>query len=141
MRAPRSRDRSPGGMNMTPMIDIVFQLIIFFLLASHLAQREARVEVDLPTAATGQRLDPHPQVRRLVVHVPRDGEMMVGGRAVPAAQLPRIVAAEKELGGGDLEVRIRSDRAVPYRAVEPILVACARSGVWRITFAVVRDRG
>ena len=40
-----------------------------------------------------------------------------------------------------LEVRIRSDRTVPYRIVEPLMVACARSGVWRVTFAVVEGGG
>ena len=39
-----------------------------------------------------------------------------------------------------LEVRIRSDRNVPYRVVEPVLLACARSGVWNVTFAVIRGQ-
>ena len=36
-----------------------------------------------------------------------------------------------------LEVRIRTDRTVPYREVEPIMRACALEGVWKVTFAVV----
>jgi len=35
-----------------------------------------------------------------------------------------------------LEVRIRCDRKVPYSVVEPIMIACARQGVWKVTFAV-----
>ena len=38
----------------------------------------------------------------------------------------------------DLEVRIRSARSVAYEHVEPILLACARAGIWNVTFAVYR---
>ena len=40
--------------------------------------------------------------------------------------------------GSALQVRIRSDRSVPYRFVEPILLACARAGIWDVSFAVYR---
>ena len=41
----------------------------------------------------------------------------------------------------DQEVRIRSDRSVPYRFVEPVMIACARAGAWNVTFAVIRKEG
>jgi hypothetical protein len=44
---------------------------------------------------------------------------------------------ERERLGGDLEVRVRADRSVPYRMVTPILLACAEAGIWNVTFAVV----
>ena len=50
MRLPQRRPLT-AQINMTPMIDVTFQLIIFFLLSSRLAQQEA-LELDLPTAAT-----------------------------------------------------------------------------------------
>ena len=37
-------------------------------------------------------------------------------------------------------VRIRGDQSVPYREIEPILLACARAGVWNVTFAVVEKQ-
>ena len=46
MRIPRSQSRSGFGFNMTPMIDVVFQLIIFFLVASHLTRTETKLDYD-----------------------------------------------------------------------------------------------
>jgi biopolymer transport protein ExbD len=40
--------------------------------------------------------------------------------------------------GPGLQVRIRSDRSAPYQFVEPIMLACARAGIWDVSFAVYR---
>jgi biopolymer transport protein ExbD len=134
------------------MIDMVFQLIIFFLLSSHLAQQEVQLELDLPRAASGQSPDKE-EIRRVVINVLPDQHsgkrIVVGGRFVDAEELAQLIDYEARRAprargtqgapGGQLEVRIRSDRKVPYRVVQPLLIACARSGVWRVTFAVVEN--
>jgi biopolymer transport protein ExbD len=147
MRVPSHHSRGAVGFNMTPMIDVVFLLIIFFLVSSHLARQEVQMKLDLPDAGTGQRPDEDEHVRRIVVNVlpePRaGGQVMVGGRAMRAGELGPLIEYERdqarEAPGGptDLEVRIRTDRRAPYRLVEPIMVACADARVWRVTFAVV----
>ena len=137
-----ARNLSPGslGFNMTPMIDVVFLLIIFFLVSSHLARQEIQLELDLPEAASGRRAD-EDEVRRVVVNVlPQaqpEGRIMVGGRLMNVDRLARLISYESQHSRRPLEVRIRSDRRVPYRVIEPIMIACARSGVWNVTFAVV----
>lgn len=138
MRAPSRSRGSPIGFNMTPMIDISFLLIIFFIVSSRLAQQEIQLELDLPQAASGEEPDVEPTGRRLVVNVLPEGELMAAGAAVEAGELEQLIALERSKAGSDFEVRIRSDRNVPYRFVEPILLACTRSGVWKVTFAVLR---
>lgn len=137
MKSPAPAARSGVGFNMTPMIDIVFQLIIFFLVASHLARQEANVPVDLPSAATGSLPSEDQRQRRLTLSVRADGELHLAGRTVALEQVEAALAAEVVRIGPDLEVRIRCDRAAPYALVEPLLLACARHGVWRVRFAVV----
>jgi biopolymer transport protein ExbD len=61
---------------------------------------------------------------------------MVGGRMMGEGELAEMIGYESQRSKGKLEVRIRTDRLVPYRVIEPIMVACARSGVWKVTFAV-----
>ncbi len=142
MRVPNNLTRSSPGFNMTPMIDVVFLLIIFFLVSSHLARQEVEMELNLPDARTGQDTDPTELGRRIVVNVLPEGSMVVGGRSLDADALGEMIAYESRRGrvpGEPLEVRIRSDRQAPYRTVEPIMRACARAGVWRVTFAVVGD--
>ncbi|OHB72275.1 MAG: hypothetical protein A2V70_10420 [Planctomycetes bacterium RBG_13_63_9] len=142
MRVPTNRSRAGVGFNMTPMIDVVFLLIIFFLVSSHLAQQETQLELDLPPASSGRRTE-EDDVRRVVVNVlpgPQfEGRIMVGGRFVADEELSRLIGYESRRSGRPLEVRIRCDRKVPYRTVEPIMIACARAGVWRATFAVVEQ--
>jgi len=150
MRVPSNFSRAGLGFNMTPMIDVVFQLIIFFLLSSHLAQQEVQLELNLPRAASGQSPDKE-EIRRVVINVlpepprgyPAGKRIVVGGRFVDAEELAQLIdfearRARREVNG-QLEVRVRSDRKVPYRVVEPLLLACARSGVWKVTFAVVEN--
>lgn len=127
---------------MTPMIDVVFLLIVFFLVSLNLRQREGKTEeLDLPNAQSGSRASEAP-ARRIVVNVlPEvrpDGRFMVAGRRMRGAEVARMIGYESGLSDRPLEVCIRTDRTVPYMAVEPIMVACAKSGVWKVAFAVTK---
>ncbi len=139
MRAPLQRREAQYGCNMTPMIDIVFQLIIFFLVASHLARQETQVQLALPSAATGRR-PAEEDVRRVVVNVLPEGRIQLGGQVVGPDRAAEIIAYESARADRDVEVRIRTDRRVPYRLVEPIMIACAKAGVWKVTFAVIAEK-
>ena len=137
MRLPSLYRRQPLRFNMTPMIDVVFLLIIFFLVSSHLARQEMQVELDLPNADTGQ--EPNETARpRVTINVMADGRVLLAGRPITAHELGRRLAVERRQSGDDLEVRIRGHRSVPYKIVEPILLSCARASVWNVTFAVVK---
>jgi biopolymer transport protein ExbD len=146
MRVPSNLSRASLGFNMTPMIDVVFLLIIFFLVSSHLAQQEVQLELDLPEAASGHT-PAEEEIRRVVINVLPEQQagkrIMVSGRLVAAEELAQLIDYEsrraRREARGQLEVRIRSDRRVPYHVVEPLLVACARSGVWKVTLAVVEN--
>jgi biopolymer transport protein ExbD len=144
MRVPSNRSRGSVGFNMTPMIDMTFLLIIFFLVSGHLARQEVQLDLDLPPATTGRAPEEDDGARRLVVNVLKepqeDRRIMVGGTLLDQEELARLIRYESGRAGGQLEVRIRGDRAVPYRDVEPIMLACARSGVWKVTFAVVSEK-
>jgi biopolymer transport protein ExbD len=141
MRVPNNLSRGGLGFNMTPMIDVVFLLIIFFLVSSHLARQEVQLELDLPEAGTGQRAEDD-STRRVIVNVlpePQEGgQLMVGGRVMHSDELKQVIGFESRQADGSLEVRIRTDRHVPYQLVEPIMLACAEAGVWRVTFAVLK---
>jgi biopolymer transport protein ExbD len=137
MRPPQRHRAAPVRVNMTPMIDVTFLLIIFFLLSSRLAQQETQLELDLPTAASGRQAvdDERP---RLSVNVRPDGSVMLGSTQTQPEEMVRRLQIERDRLGSDLEVRIRADRSVPYDAVEPILLACADAGIWNVTFAVFK---
>jgi biopolymer transport protein ExbD len=134
----QNRDRSLG-FNMTPMIDVVFLLIIFFLISSHLTRQEQQVKLTLPVARTAA----HPTQMnnpRLIVNLLPDGRVVVQDEEVPppaigqriGAAYGRLTPAERE----NFEVRIRCARETPYEFVQPILNGCVQQGIWNVTFAV-----
>ena len=124
-------------MNMTPLIDVVFLLIIFFLVSSHLARQETQLELNLPAAASGREATAEGRPR-VSVNVLADGRIMLGSAESRPAEITERLRFERQRSGDDLEVRIRSDRTVPYGIVEPVLLACADAGIWNVTFAVYK---
>ncbi|MCO8121208.1 biopolymer transporter ExbD [Stieleria sp. TO1_6] len=134
MQIPNQQSRPFTGANMTPMIDVVFLLIIFFLVSSHLAQQESRLPVDLPTAASHLPLDVTPV--SLTVTVDRDHQVLVGGRVTATADLDSLFAAVVAEEGDSASLRIRSDGDVPYELIEPVLRASAKAGLLDIKLAV-----
>ena len=137
MKLPSYRRTSSVSINMTPMIDVVFQLIVFFLVSSHLAKQEALLPLPLPLAQTGQVADP--RAHRAIINVLADGRIQIHGRPVTQAGLKEVLGRLQQ-ERGTVEVRVRADRNVPYRYVQPVLVACWQAGVEQVTFAVYRDR-
>ncbi len=137
MRVPTRNRHGSLGFNMTPMIDVVFQLIIFFLVSSHLVKQESQLKLPLPVADSGTLSDDTQS--RAVLNVRADGSLLLGGRPVAAEQLEerlRELLREK----GELEIKIRADRHVPYRFVQPILLACYRVGIGNVTYSVYRSK-
>lgn len=138
MRRPVIARPRKLGFNMTPMIDVVFLLIIFFLVSSHLAKQESQLELALPVALSGDKDTPTEQPR-VTINVREDGSLTLAGRPVAATDIGnRLVVAKSELGE-DVEVRIRCSRLAPYQFVEPIMLACTKNGIWNVTYAVYRE--
>ena len=133
--------RTPGAgltFNMTPMIDVVFLLIIFFLVSSHLAKQEAQMDLPLPVADSS--LEPTvTDTPRVTVNVLKEGDLLFAGRRIRPQELSDRLRDRLEDTGGALEVRIRGDRRVVYGSIEPVMLACAEAGVWDVTFAVYRS--
>ena len=139
MKIPSARG-SAVGFNMTPMIDIVFQLIIFFLVSSHLAQSQMQYVFDLPEAKTGQEQLETTQTAKIVINIlpPEDENaeytILLAGENVDISTLKKKLRYESSKQ--QVEIHIRTSQKTPYRVVEPVLTACAQSGVWDVRFAV-----
>ena len=136
MRLPSRSRGGEVGFNMTPMIDVVFLLIIFFLVSSHLAKQEAQMALPLPIAESGEK--PIDESRRLTLNVTADGTLLLAGRRIDRDELKQRLQQARSEHGSDVEIRIRGDRRVPYAAIAPIMLSCARSGIWKVTFGVYR---
>lgn len=138
MQIPQHKSNRKYGFNMTPMIDVVFLLIIFFLVSSHLARQESQMELELPTAASGQD-DVDQQTPRLTINVKSDGSLWLAGRPIAREQLQQRFVEARTKEGENIEVRIRGSRLAPYSTVEPIMLACTGAKIWNVTYAVYRE--
>ena len=135
MRIPTRKRRFGLQFNITPLIDIVFLLVIFFLVATHFVRSETLVEVDLPIASREQETESE-AAPRLVVTITADEQLHVGGNVVDLLAVEQMILIGADSDPQTFEVRVRADRTVPFREVEPILLACARAGVGNLKFAV-----
>jgi biopolymer transport protein ExbD len=138
MKIPAFGATRKAKINMTPMIDVVFLLIIFFLVSSHLAKQDVRMKLTLPVAQSGQ--DDVSRDQRITVNVSESGEIRIGGRAVQVSELNERLADIRQSHGEDIEIRIRGSRDTAYGNVEPIMKACTANQIWNVNYAVYRNK-
>lgn len=126
---------------MTPMIDVVFQLIIFFLVASHFTNQENAVEVKLPQAENANEIQSD-ETPRLTLSIPREGELFIGLKSIASSNLSELLKKEEKLRqekNEPFQLRIRADRLVPFSVIEPILLEAAKAGIADVQFAVTEE--
>ncbi len=114
------QDDQPS-LNLTPMIDVVFLLIIFFMVATKFSERERDIDLELPEVAAAAALTSAPKQR--VVAVKQTGEISLDGKEVSLVQLTeRLSAVRREYP--NISVVIRGDAACAFQHVAATLAAC-----------------
>ncbi len=116
----------PIPIEMTPIIDMVFLLLIFFLVATTFQQAEREMQIALPVAANSGPISA--TLREIVVNVDENGRIIVSGRAVDAAQLSTLVA-DAVKANPDQKVTVRGDRQTAYANIVQVLDICKGSGI------------
>jgi biopolymer transport protein ExbD len=135
MRPPaRSRD-SGVRFNITPLIDIVFNLIVFFALASLYVRKETAQPVALPAAGQFD-VNEYAASRRLTITLGPDRRIFVAGEQVAASDVERLLVERAGSEPATLDVRLRADRSVPFADVKPMIIACAQHGITNLKVAV-----
>ena len=124
---------------MTPMIDVVFELIIFFVVT--LTQANAKDEtVRLEDGKHGIELTPDElPPTHLIVDVARTGRISMCDVTITPAELGRRVK-ERMRKYGEFPVMIRADYRAKHKAVAEVMNACTQNGIWKLSFVAVYDR-
>ena len=118
-------DEQPS-VNLTPMIDIVFLLIIFFMVGTKFTELERRMNLTVPQVSDAATLTPAPSKR--VVNVYRDGSVTLDRQPVSLEQLRRQLAAART-EYSELGVLVRGDAEGPFQNVATVLGVCRSAGV------------
>ncbi len=114
------------SIDMTPMIDMVFLLLIFFLVATRFHQEEREMQIALPEAKAAGPISM--ALREIIINVDADGQIIVGGRVIEAQAL-RAMVEEAVQANPEQKVSVRGDRATPYSNVVRVLDVCKASGI------------
>jgi biopolymer transport protein ExbD len=125
---------SSPGIPLTPMIDVVFLLLCFFVTSQIFAQWETEIDIALPTADTGtlpQRLP-----GEVIINVMADGTAVVNGQTLDEARLRAMMDRLVALFPGQ-PVLLRADKTTDYEHVIRVLDTCRQADIWNISFATL----
>lgn len=121
-------DRQKAGISieLTPMIDMVFLLLIFFLVATTFHQTEREMQIALPVASSSAPISAI--LQELIVNVDVEGRIIVGGRKIDPERLQSMVS-EAVAVNPQQKVTVRGDRRTAYANIVAVLDICKGAGI------------
>lgn len=125
-------DDNFDGPDLTPMIDVVFLLIVFFMTVATIINAE-RIEVELPVA--GESKVPEDSGRRETVTILADGTVFSGIRRLDTTEQLGPIIEEGVRNVRGFKVNLRVDSNTPHRHVREVMKVCAENGAFNVIFA------
>lgn len=120
-------------LNLTPMIDVVFLLIIFFMVATKFSEMERNIELELPKVGSAGEAATPKEPRAVTVFA--DGRIELDGEPVERAALVTMLHAARQTAP-DLQVVLHGDANCPFQHVADTLAACHEAEVTQIGITV-----
>ncbi len=131
LKLPRKDD---VAIDMAPMIDMVFLLLIFFMVASVVVTD--KVPIQLPEAQAAKV--PEETKNRMMLSVDANNQIYVNMNPVTIKELKKIVSDELDINPG-LRILIRADKDVEYKTNKDIIIACAEVGASDLIYATFEE--
>ena len=157
MKLMTTNSDQPIEMDMTPMIDVVFQLIIFFILITDMSQSDLE-ELKLPIAKNAMQDKPDPKVVRPVLNILPDGAMITKRRKLYDPEKDEMTEVERYLADQarlmphpkdkvlgielpDNPLLIRADKNTEFKYIQKIMEVCGKKGIqiWKLQLAASED--
>jgi biopolymer transport protein ExbD len=124
------------GFQLAPLLDIVFLLLVFYIVTTAFQQQEMEQEIELPTAHDSVQRERAPL--EIVVNVSRDGELIVNGVPRSLAELRvQLKLLSKTFATNPPAVTIRADRKTYHENVVHVLDACVAANMRNVSFITV----
>jgi biopolymer transport protein ExbD len=116
-----------GSLSLTPLIDVVFLLLIFFLVATRFAQEDRELDVPLPDASEAKPLTVAPQ--EIFVNINQQGHYFVDGHELEADELEDVLTRAATNNPVNQSVVIRADKRVAFDHVVRAINLCKKAGI------------
>ena len=124
------------GLPLTPLIDIIFLLLIFYISIGRIQQVESQIALALPTAQSAE--SPQQSIGDVIINVDTEGAITVNNQRMTIEVLEDKLNRLAEIFPGQ-SVIIRSDGKASWNSVSQVLDACAIADIWNIKFAVLPE--
>ena len=124
-------------MQMAPMIDIVFLLLIFFIVTWQFSREEMDLKIAVPTSEEGA--DPERVMGEIIVNVRQDGSISVWGKNKTHTQLRQTLSAIAQQHENQ-PIRVRGDANTSFQRIVEVIDTCQKAGIWNISFATERPK-
>jgi biopolymer transport protein ExbD len=134
-----SDDEHVGGIKLTPMIDCMFLLLIFFLVTTSFYKIERELRVDLPESSEGESRESEKLPNEIIVNVLLDGTLFVNRQEMTHDELLQLLRKAKLQFPG-IPVVIRGDGMTRHKHVVRIMEACSKTGITNVSIAVIPDQ-
>ena len=121
------KGRLGNGLELTSMIDVVFLLMIFFLVASKLDEADRSIDVVLPQASAAKPLTSKP--REFVINIDREGNYFAGARPVRLDDLQQLLRQSAADNPQRQTVIVRADENTAHKFVVGAMDACVQAGI------------
>jgi len=133
MRLRKTRRTFGCEINIAPLIDVVFLLIIFFMTVAQISKVEVEA-IEVPPVEGGGE-DQKPVT--VMINVLEDGQIIISGKTHTLESVGALLAKMAgEVDPAKVTVLLRGDRKLPWRTAGAILAACASQGVGNVNVAV-----
>ena len=135
-KKPNNEDVS---LDMTPMIDVVFQLIIFFVVTLKMSDdKDTTIKVEDGKAGiplTQEELPPS----QLTIDVARNGRVSLSNITLSDQMLAQKIQERKARYGTEFPCMIRADWRTKHRDVARVMNICTANGVWKLSFVAIKE--
>ena len=129
----RTQPLEEPTLNLTPMIDVILVLIIFFMVATKFAEEERSVELQVPSISSRNAAMAAPEPKIINVH--RNGQISLGSRSVSLDELKQQLAAARAQYKR-LNVLIRGDTLATHGQMTTVYDACKQAGIAELAISV-----
>lgn len=133
----RNNQPPPAGFQLAPMIDVVFLLLIFFIVTYQLTDNESEIDIRIPTAEGGAT-DPRSYLEQ-IINIQQDGTIVMEKKVYTLdeleAKMVNLVRVNK-----NQPVRLRCDAEGVNQDTFNVIDRCRKAGIWNISFATQKPK-
>jgi biopolymer transport protein ExbD len=133
MKFPRHYSMQKGELNITPLVDVIFLLLIYFMLTSSFIMQPG-IKIKLPEAATTEKVEKE----EIVVSVSEEGVIFYQDRPVTIEFLAEILS-RKVRNRKDLTLVIKGDKGAMHGRIVSVMDKARKAGVNKIAIATMPE--